>query len=87
MQEKTKRAKRMLSLVMTVLLMATLLAGCSDVTNITMNENGSGSYEETASISKSLLDQASGGMISDDTILSYMKPYVRRLNSPFPMKT
>ncbi len=73
MQEKTKQAKRMLSLVMTVLLMAALLAGCSDVTNITMNENGSGSYEETASISKSLLDQASGGMISDDTILSYMK--------------
>lgn len=70
MPQKTKRT---LSLVLVITLICMLLTGCSDITEITMNENGSGSYQETVTMSKNILDTATGGLVTDDTIKTYLQ--------------
>ena len=64
--------KKRTSLLLVILMMAMLLAGCSDHTNIQFKENGSGHYEETASAPKELWNAVIGEK-SDETVLSYYK--------------
>ncbi len=66
-----KKAIRKQSLLLVIALIAILLTGCSDTTAITMNAAGSGSYEETAVISKSLFEMSTAGLVNDETIKSY----------------
>ena len=62
--------KKRFSLFLVITLTAMLLTGCSDHTNIQFKENGSGHYEETASVQKDLWD-ALIGELSDEAVLSY----------------
>ncbi len=64
--------KKRFSLFLVITLTAMLLTGCSDHTNIQFKENGSGHYEETASVQKDLWD-ALIGELSDEAVLSYYK--------------
>ena len=68
-----QKTKKNLSLVLVIALICMLLTGCSDITEITLNENGAGSYKETVTMSKNLLDTATGGMVTDDTMKNYLQ--------------
>lgn len=68
------KVKKELSLILIIMLIAALLTGCSDITDITLNKDGSGSYEETLTVSKSLWNMmASGTYGSDDAILAVLR--------------
>lgn len=64
--------KKRTSLLLVIMMMAMLLTGCSDHTNIQFKEDGSGHYEETASAPKELWNAVIGEK-SDETVLSYYK--------------
>lgn len=68
-----RKVKRELSLILIVTFVTILLTGCSDHTNITFQENGSGNYEETFSIDKNLWDTLFEEEGSDETVLSYYR--------------
>lgn len=67
------KVKKGFSLALAALLVAILLAGCSQSIKITLNENGSGRYEESATITKTLWDAAFAKDGYGETILSYMQ--------------
>lgn len=68
-----KKIIKELSLILIMALTATLLTGCSDITKITLNENGSGVYEETASVSKTLWDLAVTEAGNDEIFKTYFQ--------------
>lgn len=68
-----KQVKRELSLILVAMLLAALLTGCSEMTQIVLNENGSGSYEETATISKELWDTSISILGGDEVLMSYIR--------------
>lgn len=67
------QVKRELGLLLAMMLTAVLLTGCSSITKITLNEDGSGSYEESSSISKKLWDLSVTELGNDETVLSYLR--------------
>ena len=53
------KVRKELSLILIIMLIAALLTGCSDITDITLKKDGSGSYKEVLTVSKSLWTMAS----------------------------
>ena len=66
-----EKIKRKCSFIAAMILTAVLFTGCAVQTNITFQENGSGSYEETISFAESTWEQ----MFSEDEsdILNYYR--------------
>ena len=52
------KVKKEFSLLLVLMLMAAFLTGCSDITNIALKDDGSGSYDATVTISIILWDSA-----------------------------
>lgn len=67
------KIKKELSLILAVMLTAILLAGCSDHSNITFHENGSGNYEEAFTISKTLWNELFTEEGSEEAVLTYYR--------------
>lgn len=67
------KAKKELSLIFSVILTAILLAGCSDHTNISFHENGSGRYEETFTLTQTLWNGLFAEEGSQEEILDYYR--------------
>lgn len=67
------QVKKEMSLVLVIVLAAMLLIGCSDITTITLNENGSGSYREVLTMSKNVWDASLGALGSDDAVKEYYR--------------
>lgn len=61
------QVKKEISLLLIFVMIAALLTGCSDITTITLNEDGSGSYSETCTLSKELWDMSLGAIYKDDS--------------------
>ena len=59
------QAKKEISFILIFMMVAALLTGCSDITNITINGDGSVSYSEVVTVSKELWDMSMED--SDDT--------------------
>lgn len=70
--------KKKINLLLILVLTAMLLAGCSDHTNIQFKEDGSGHYEETASVPKELWDTLIGE--EDETLLAYYQTLYPQAN-------
>lgn len=66
-----EKRKRKCSLLFALIMTALLFAGCTAETNITFQENGSGSYEEKLSLSEDLWNQLFSDSESD--ILNYYR--------------
>lgn len=79
------KIKKVSSLLTAALLSAAVCTGCSSHTDITIQTDGSGGYEQTFTLSESLLEQLSGStdtaeksalsdtLLSDDTVISYFQ--------------
>lgn len=67
------KVKKEISIFFVFALFITMLAGCSDISTISINEDGSGRYEETYSISKQLWDLAFADAGGDDMVLGKLK--------------
>lgn len=67
------KIKKELSVIFAVMLTAILLAGCTDHSNITFDENGSGNYEEAFTISKTLWDELFTEEGSEEAVLAYYR--------------
>lgn len=67
------KVKKEFSLLLVLMLMAAFLTGCSDITNIALKDDGSGSYEETVTISKILWDSASEIYGGDEGIVTLLQ--------------
>ena len=64
------KVRKELSLILIIMLIAALLTGCSDITDITLKKDGSGSYKEVLTVSKSLWTMASEAYGSDEAVLN-----------------
>ncbi len=67
------KVRKELSLILIIMLIAALLTGCSDITDITLKKDGSGSYKEVLTVSKSLWTMASEAYGSDEAILAVLR--------------
>lgn len=63
------QAKKEISLILVIMLAAALLTGCSDLTTIQINENGSGTYTEEMTLSKSAWDILFSNVGTDDSVV------------------
>ncbi|MDE6888438.1 MAG: hypothetical protein K2P45_07335 [Eubacterium sp.] len=68
-----KTLKKKQHLLFVLMLMAALCTGCTNHTQISLNENGSGSFEQNASIEKALWEELMDGSDSDEWILIYFQ--------------
>lgn len=68
-----EKMRKEISIFFVFMLFVVMLTGCSDISRISINEDGSGSYEETYSISKQLWDLAFADVGSDDLVLGKLK--------------
>lgn len=71
---KLAKVKKEISIFFVFALFIAILSGCSDISTVQLNEDGSGSFEETTTISKQLWDillsEAGSGDMVKDTITS-----------------
>lgn len=65
---KPAKMKKEISIFFVFMLLAAILTGCSDISTIRLNEDGSGSFEETTSVSKQLWDVLLADAGNDDMI-------------------
>lgn len=65
---KPAKMKKEISIFFVFMLLAAILTGCSDISTIRLNEDGSGSFEETTSVSKQLWDVLLADVGNDDMI-------------------
>lgn len=62
------QVKKELSILLIFMMLAALLSGCTDATTITINEDYSGSYSETATLSKRLWDLSIGASYDENSL-------------------
>ncbi len=70
---QVKQVKRELSLLLVIMMAAVLLTGCSEITAISLHEDGSGSYKEVCTMSKDTWDLLIGNGTNDDALAAQLK--------------
>lgn len=65
---KIAKVKKEVSLFLVLALFFAVLTGCTDISTIRIQEDGSGSYAETFSVSKKLWDMVYAGLGNDDMV-------------------
>lgn len=68
-----EKIEKKLSLLIVLMLAVISLSGCSQSIRATINENASGTYEETAVIEKGLWDASISGMVDEEMLLDYYR--------------
>lgn len=68
-----EKVKKELCLLLAVMLLATMLIGCSSISTAVINEDASGSYEEALTLPKTMWDMLFSESGTENTLTSYLK--------------